>query len=261
MRPAQIKLGVAGETSWLAGLVFSMTIGLAVSQGGNDDGKTIPPPRSSENPQPDRPALSSPRTTLDDATQKELQRLRAELEEWKRSRLADSPAPGSAPSSAAAPRNDGAHESADAVAERARLKARLFELLEQIPTRRMPTPAAPAVAPTPELNSENFRPVDRIRYLQNLMKAGQYATALRAFQVMDPANLSGKQGAMLRYLQASAHRRAGDLDAAKKLYAELAQSREDEFLAECAAWHLQALRTREELTGRLDTSRAGRRDR
>ncbi|MCX7700443.1 MAG: hypothetical protein N2039_06160 [Gemmataceae bacterium] len=257
----------------------SLTLGLAVTNAADDERKPPPAPALGEAMRPERSEWRGDKGDSDEATRNELRQLRAELEELKRSRQAPAASPPTAtpqptiapmakpsttpPTEHSAPsaKPDPPGDTADLVAERARLKARLFDLLERIPSRRAPATSTPAVEPPPEWTSESFRPVDRIRYVQNLIKAGQYATALRASKVMDPANFSGKQGAMLRYLQASAHRRAGDLEAAKKLYAELAQSRDDDFLAECAAWQLQAIRTREELTGRLDITRAARPER
>lgn len=247
------------------GLVLSLWLGMITCLAADDERKPGLAPIPGEAMQPDRsPSRNAAGLNENDATREELRRLRAELEELKRLRRDQSPAtptltstPAATPPASEA-KPEPSSETAELVAERARLKARLFDLLERIPSRQVPAKNTPAAEPPPELNSETFRPVDRIRYVQNLIKAGQYATALRTFQVLDPSNFSGKQGAMLRYLQASAHRRAGDLEAAKKLYAELAQSREDDFLAECAAWQLQAIRTREELSGRLDTTRAGR---
>lgn len=238
----------------VGGLVLGLNLGMGWAFG--EAPPTTPPmPRNmaeSDRSGSGQHPLAHP-TTND--PQAELRQLRAELEKLKRERsgipapTANSPAgPGAATQSV--------DESAELAAERARLKAKLFELMERIPARRSPPP--PVAEPSHDTNPDSVRPLDRVRYLQNLIKSGQYATALRAFQVMDPTSFTGKQGAMLRYLKASAHRRAGDLETAKQIYGELAQSREDDFLAECAAWQLQAIKAKEELLGRLDTSSTSR---
>lgn len=245
---------------WLLAAVTIVALGRSDLFADDDTGKplTTPPKTADDAGRRTLDGHPLPQPSSEDP-QHELKQLRAELEELKRSRSRGSQPPAASPASK--PEMDVPNESAELAAERARLKAKLYELLERIPARQTPPSTAPIVDPSHDTNPDSVRPVDRLRYLQNLIKSGQYATALRAFQVMDPASMTGKQGAMLRYLKASAHRRAGDLEAAKQLFAELAQSREDEFLAECAAWQLQAIRMREELNGRLDTTRNARSNR
>jgi hypothetical protein len=199
----------------------------------NDDGFVVPP--------------IVPRTKPSSSETEELRRLQAELDALKKAR--------SEPPASPAPPADSA--AAEAMADRIKLKLKLFDLIEKLQTKRVSSPANPPPFPeAPRLTDDKGKPVDRLRQVQNLYRSGQIQAAQRALQLMDPATFTGRQGAMLKYLRASCHRRAGELDQAKQLYGELASSKDDEFLAECAAWQLQAIKAREELASRLDTTRS-----
>lgn len=145
---------------------------------------------------------------------------------------------------------------ADAMAERLRLKSRLLELIGQLASRAAQPPVPPAPEPPrfPEIDF-NRKPTDRSRFIQNLYRAGETKSTLRAIELVPPGEFTGKQASLMKYIRASCHRRLGQLSEAKQLYSELTLSTEDEFLAQCAAWQLEAIRWRIENAAQLDLTR------
>jgi len=180
-----------------------------------------------------------------------LQRLQHEVDDFKKARSETPASPVPAPMLPPEASPSGGLE------ERAKLRSRLDELFEQLLKKNAAAPAAtPTHAePAHDVPHSAVAPADRLRQAQNLFRIGEVRAAQRALLLIDPNTLAGKQPSLWNYMKASCHRRLGELAPAKQIYAELAESKEDEFLAECAAWQLQALRTREELTLPLDTTR------
>lgn len=145
--------------------------------------------------------------------------------------------------------------------ERAKLSARLAELIELLKARKAaapppPPPPAAAAKPSAAPAVDPARPVNRIRLVQNLYRSGETVAALRAMQMIEPASLTNKEAALIRYLKASCHRKLGETDKAREIYREIAASKDDAFLAECAAWQLRTMEIRQGLAAQLDTTGA-----
>jgi tetratricopeptide (TPR) repeat protein len=171
----------------------------------------------------------------------ELRRLQAELDALGRAQAAlidDPPSAGS-----------------DSLSERAKLKERLIELIEKLKSSGRPASAGPPSSSRPTEPATDAKPVDRLKQAENLYRAGEIRLAQRVLQSIDAAGLSSKQAGLVRYLRASCHRRLGEYDQARQLYREIAASKDDTFLADCATWQLQAIRTREEIAAQTGSTR------
>jgi hypothetical protein len=170
----------------------------------------------------------------------ELRRLQAEIEAIARMQegLGDDPMP----------------PAADSASERAKLRERLIELIDKLKSssRSGSSPKAQSQSADP---ISDMRPIDRLKQAENLYRAGEVRSAQKVLQSIEPASLAGKQGILVRYLLASCHRRLGEYDQARIIYRDIAASKEDAFLAECAAWQLQAIRSREEIATQVAPTR------
>jgi len=142
--------------------------------------------------------------------------------------------------------------------ERAKLKTQLNELIERLKAREA-APPVPPPAPADAAKSESTdstRTIDRLRLVHNLLRVGENQAALRALQLIEPATLNPKEAILVQYLKASCYRRLGQLGKAKEIYGGIAGSKEDAFLAECAAWQLRSVEMREGSAMRADTTAA-----
>lgn len=140
-------------------------------------------------------------------------------------------------------------------AERAKLQADLLLLL-----RRISAAPAPSTYPSlphktrPEV-TESSR-VDAIREGMNLFRDNDFEAARRAFQLIDPTALGKEDRAFVRYMLACCLRRLGRTAEAEAIYREVANSPDDEFLANCAIWQLSLIRSDQELQLQLEQLRA-----
>ncbi len=196
----------------------------------NDD--TFRNTSNSSTTTPSRPSL---------AGSDELRRLQAEIDAIMRTQggLADDPMPAAG----------------DTNAERAKLKEHLIELIEKLKSSSRsggsgPKPSTQAFEPNPDAP-----PGDRLKQAENLYRAGEIRAAQKVLQSIDLAALASKQASLAKYLRACCHRRLGDYEQARQIYRDIAASKDDAFLAECAAWQLQAIRSREEMAAHIVPTR------
>jgi hypothetical protein len=164
---------------------------------------------------------------------------------------AQPPIPAKAPAPARVP-----DLSADPAAERARLQGQILELIRQLKDR--PTgPAAKTKASGPKLElPPGTRPVDRLRSAVNLFKAGDTDAALGAFRQLDPDDLPREDRATAKYLTACCLRKLNRRSEAAVLFREVAETKDDDFLAECAISQLALIRTTQDLEALLTQFRA-----
>jgi len=141
--------------------------------------------------------------------------------------------------------------------ERSRLQQELKELLQRIESR-------PPAAPRPKGNEtptrkfeigQGDKPLDLLRSATNLFKDGDVDAALRTLRMIDTSALGREDRAYTKYMIATCLRRTGRVSEAATVYREVAESREDDFLAECAIWQLSILRSTQEFQGYLDRLR------
>jgi tetratricopeptide (TPR) repeat protein len=141
--------------------------------------------------------------------------------------------------------------------ERSRLQQELKELLQRIESRP-PTAPRPKGNETPAKKFEigaGDKPLDLLRSATNLFKDGDVDAALRTLRMIDTSALGREDRAFVKYMIATCLRRTGRVSEAATLYREVAESREDDFLAECAIWQLSILRSTQEFQGYLDRLR------
>jgi hypothetical protein len=141
--------------------------------------------------------------------------------------------------------------------ERNRLQQELKELLQRIESRPPAIPR-PKGNETPAKKFEigpGDKPLDLLRTATNLFKDGDVDAALRTLRMVDTSALGREDRAYVKYMIATCLRRTGRVSEAATLYREVAESREDDFLAECAIWQLSILRSTQEFQGYLDRLR------
>ena len=141
--------------------------------------------------------------------------------------------------------------------ERSRLQQELKELLQRIESRP-PTFPRPKANETPTRKFEigqGDKPLDLLRSATNLFKDGDVDAALRTLRMIDTSALGREDRAYTKYMIATCLRRTGRVSEAATVYREVAESREDDFLAECAIWQLSILRSTQEFQGYLDRLR------
>jgi hypothetical protein len=147
--------------------------------------------------------------------------------------------------------------------ERARLQNQLQELLNRLNSPRPAPvgpsiPAAPKVSPLPATTEKS---VDSIREGMNRFRDNDIEVALAVFRLVDQGTLSREDRAFIQYMTATCLRRLSRISEAAKIYREVADVREDEFLAEMAIWQLSMIRTAQDLESQLEQLRARARSR
>jgi hypothetical protein len=150
-------------------------------------------------------------------------------------------------------------EDAAASAERAKLQAELLSMLRRLstapaPSAAPPVPLYPPKGKAPEVT--DAAKADAIREGMNLFRDGNFEAARRAFQLIEPTPLSREDRIFVRYMQACCLRRLGRAAESEVIYREVANSPDDEFLANCAIWQLSLIRTEADLQLQLDQLRA-----
>jgi tetratricopeptide (TPR) repeat protein len=162
-------------------------------------------------------------------------------------------------------------------AELARLRRRMAELfltLKIDPSGRPRPPSSddpparpPRMAPDNEPSSERrLAPTatakeDPFLLAQLQFRAGQYEASLAAFRRLDPESLSQEERVVVQFFGACCLRKLGKLEEAAAIYRDVADAREDDFLTECAVWHLSAIAWRRDVEKQLEEFRKLRRDR
>jgi hypothetical protein len=126
---------------------------------------------------------------------------------------------------------------------------------------------APHAGPTvkngrpPEQSPKNKRdaapegPVDPIALAQALYRTGDYEGALATYRLINPNTVDRPNRIGIQYMIATCLRKVGKKEEAATLYREVANSHDDNFLADCAKWQLSALEWRRDIEGRLETLR------
>lgn len=135
---------------------------------------------------------------------------------------------------------------ADAGSERARLQEQINELIKKLqqqkaakPSPRLATPPEKSAGPAP-LDKASI--VDPLRYGIAMYRENDPKSALTAFRLIDPNTRSKEDQAFIRYLMACCYRRLGQVDEAVQVFQEVADSRADELLTECALWQISSIR-------------------
>jgi tetratricopeptide (TPR) repeat protein len=150
------------------------------------------------------------------------------------------------------------------------LRKRLEQPLAPVPPLTHPTPGG-SVQQSPEKNPKvtevslpppgGRQPGDPYLLAQAQFRAGQYQEALDLYHSLQPESLSMEERLLVQYLSACCLRKMGKLDDAITLYREVADAREDVFLAECSLWHLSNITWRRDVEKQLAGIRAARLDR
>ncbi len=224
-------------------------------------GPTLPPPTPGVTP-PVAPAPAPASTPPPPDPSREnlalLQRRLAELKAARESLRSNLPAPGR-PATAPPPETD---------EEAAKLRQKMMDLILQLrgtgasaaPSRPSETvhpaetpsePPGPLVAPGgPALNS--------LALGHSLFAMGNYEGALKAYRNVNLTGLRAEERAPVQYLIASCLRHLGKLDEASALYREVAATKGDPQVADCAQWQLSTIRWRQQLEKQLAEMRQRR---
>jgi cell division protein FtsB len=231
----------------LLGGVLAVGLGAAAAQ---DKPAAVPPPVTWVAVAQDKPAVLPPPKPAD-----EPRKLRAELE------------------ALAAEREAAAKDLADGpplAAERAKLRAQLLDLIKKVGEKKPPAPAVvmppatvtpKAVEPAPKpkvVIDESFKPLDPLGYARSLYLAGDVEAALQAFHNIDPDTLPKESRLFVTYMSACYLRDQGKATEAAAQFREVANAKDDKFLAEYAISQLQMMKDRQELQTQLEQLRAGR---
>jgi len=129
------------------------------------------------------------------------------------------------------------------------------------PPPPLPSPAAP-VPQKPVVGAKSAeveipipielgRPVDALALAQAWFHTQNYAGALKAYRLLDPASLTAENRLAVQYMTACCLRHLGKLDEASSLYREVANSKGDQILVDCAKWHLEAIQWRQQVLSEL----------
>lgn len=141
--------------------------------------------------------------------------------------------------------------------ERAVLKAQLLDLLKRL--GELPAAAPPPKAgPPPRFEvPDRVRPAEAVRMAEDLFRADDTEAALRVLRLTDPAQLGRDDRVFAQYLTACCLRKQNKRAEAAAIYREVADAKEDSFLAECAVSQLALMRSADELQAQLEQLRPG----
>lgn len=144
-------------------------------------------------------------------------------------------------------------------AERAELNAQLKLLLKRLNDA---PPGATVGRPTPPPPRPKFDVpaaggiLDGVRLAQNLFRDDEIDAALRAFRLIDTSQLTREDRAFVQYMTATCLRKLNKPAEAAAVYREVADAKDDEYIADCAVWQLSLLRSTQELEDQLEQLRA-----
>jgi hypothetical protein len=148
----------------------------------------------------------------------------------------------------------------DVASERARLQAKLQELLYRINNPRPSPSTGPKVpiAPKPRVEGSlsDSKSIDPIREGMNRFRDNDFDIALAVFRMIDPNILGPEDHAFVQYMRACCLRRLNKLNEAANLYREVADAHENDFITECAIWQLSLIRSQQELEAQIEQLRA-----
>ncbi len=140
--------------------------------------------------------------------------------------------------------------------ERARLQGQLQELLKRLDERPagsgLPTTRPPV---GPRLPTPVGPPVDAVRAAMNYFRDKDYEAALLVARQIDPAGLGREDRAFAQYLTGCCLRKLNRRSEAAVVFREVANAKDDEFLAECAVWQLSLLRSTAEIEAQIEQLR------
>lgn len=149
----------------------------------------------------------------------------------------------------------------DATTERAVLQAQLLDLLKRLGERKAAEPP-PRGSPPPRFEvPDRVRPAEAVRMAENLFKDRDLDACLRVLRLTDRSQLGREDRAFAQYLTACCLRLTNRRAEAAVIYREVADAREDEFLAECATSQLALMRSADELNAQLEQLRPGAKSR
>ncbi len=144
-------------------------------------------------------------------------------------------------------------------AERAELRAQLGFLLKRLSEAPPPsmTSKSPFPAPKPKFDFPTPESVlDGMRLAQNLFRDDELDAALRAFRLLDTSKMTREDRAFVMYMTATCLRKLNKPAEASIIYREVADAKDDEYLANCAIWQLSLLKSTQELEQQLEQLRA-----
>jgi hypothetical protein len=143
--------------------------------------------------------------------------------------------------------------------ERARLQGELNELLKRITASARTKPEPPKNPPPPKISPvttlPDGRPVNAVREGMNYFRENEFEIALGVFKRIDTTVMLREDRAYVQYMTACSLRRLNRPNDAAVIYREIADSRDDEFIAECAIWQLSMIRESQDLETQLDVLR------
>jgi tetratricopeptide (TPR) repeat protein len=125
-------------------------------------------------------------------------------------------------------------------------------------------PRVPGESPVPRRSPEPLptggteKIVDPLALAQALFRTGDYDSALAAYRLIDVRRVGRQERAAVQYMTACCLRKLGKADEAAALYREVANSKEDDFLVDCAQWQLNAMQWRKEMETQLKQLRQRR---
>ncbi|MCC6419148.1 MAG: hypothetical protein IT429_13010 [Gemmataceae bacterium] len=151
--------------------------------------------------------------------------------------------------------------SAGTASDTVKLRLRLTELLARLNAPPVPPPARVEGPPAPSPDVEGVMTgqiVNALSLAQALYQSGNYSRALAAFRQVDLTALRAEERVPVQYLIATCLRKAGRKEEALSRYREVANSRLDPFVAECAQWQLATARWQDEMRKQIEGLKARR---
>jgi tetratricopeptide (TPR) repeat protein len=99
-------------------------------------------------------------------------------------------------------------------------------------------------------------PVDPMALGQSLFRTGDFDGALKAFELAKKSATDPHDRIAIKYLSAACLKKSGNVNESTMLFREVANSKLDDVLAECARWQLSALQWQEATVARIAQLRA-----
>jgi hypothetical protein len=146
-----------------------------------------------------------------------------------------------------------AEESSDTLKLRLRW-AELMRHLEGPPGSPPPRIEGPVLPKQPDgAEGPTTQPLDALALAENLYRAGDFDAALKAFRQIDLTGMRAEERVPVQYLIATCLRKLGKAGEAEARYREVANSRLDPVMAECAQWQLATMRWQSDLRSQVET--------
>jgi hypothetical protein len=163
--------------------------------------------------------------------------------------------------------------------EISRMKKRLADALLKLETTQIkkavkaapgpvkpppPAPAPPTASVSPPIVGDTATQpfagsvVDALALAPVLFQTGDYEGALTAYRLVSPEAVGPADRVTVTYMTAACLRKLGKNDEAATLFREVANTKGEEVLAECAQWQLSAMRWKHDVETALDEFRQRR---